>query len=102
MNSDLSPPAKDSTLKKEEKHIIIGVIERIEYEPLSEYSTHSDRVTNIGSLLFRMRLLCLRQIRILPFYTAWIFFVAITSTPVPATLGTMTSPILTGALLRPV
>ena len=51
MNSDLSPPAKDSTLKKKRTYIC-GLRARIEYEPLSEYSTRSDRVTNIGSLLF--------------------------------------------------
>ena len=50
MNSDLSPPAKDSTLKNK-KTYICGLRARIEYEPLSEYSTHSDRVTNIGYLL---------------------------------------------------
>ena len=51
ITSDFPPPAKDSTLKKKRTYIC-GLRARIEYEPLSEYSTHSDRVTNIGSLLF--------------------------------------------------
>ena len=50
MNSDLSPPAKDSTLKKKRTYIC-DLRARIECEPLSEHSTHSDRVTNIGYLL---------------------------------------------------
>ena len=50
INSDFPPTATVSTQSKKIPYIC-GLRARIEYEPLSEYSTHSDRVTNIGSLL---------------------------------------------------
>ena len=42
--------AKDSSQKKKIPYIC-GLRARIECEPFSEHSTHSDRVTNIGYLL---------------------------------------------------
>ncbi len=43
-------PAKNSS-PREKKPYICGLRARIECEPLSEHSTHSDRVTNIGLFL---------------------------------------------------
>ena len=37
--------------EREKRTYICGLGARIECEPLSEHSTHSDRVTDIGSLL---------------------------------------------------
>ena len=50
MNSDFTSTAKDSS-PKETIAYICGLRARIECEPISEHSTHSDRVTNIGYLL---------------------------------------------------
>ena len=50
IDSGFTPTAKDSTAKESIAYIC-GLRARIEYEPLSEYSTRSDRVTNIGLLL---------------------------------------------------
>ena len=50
MNSDFTSTAKDSS-KREQIAYICGLRTRIECEPLSEHSTRSDRVTNIGYLL---------------------------------------------------
>ena len=49
-NSDLSPAAKVS-FQREPIPYICGLRARIECEPLSEHSTRSDRVTNIGDRL---------------------------------------------------
>ena len=49
-NSDFTSTAKDSSPIKRIAYIC-GLRARIECEPLSEHSTHSDRVTNIGYLL---------------------------------------------------
>ena len=49
-NSEFTSTAKDST-QREKIPYICGLRTRIECEPVSEHSTHSDRVTNIGSLL---------------------------------------------------
>ena len=49
-NSDLPSAAKDST-QREKISYICGLRARIECEPFSEHSTHSDRVTDIGYLL---------------------------------------------------
>ena len=49
-NSDFTPAATVST-QREKIPYICGLRARIECEPLSEHSTHSDRVTNIGYLL---------------------------------------------------
>ena len=46
-NSDFTSTAKDST-STERIAYICGLRARIECEPVSEHSTHSDRVTNIG------------------------------------------------------
>ncbi len=48
-NSDLSPAAKVS-FQRGKAPYICSLRARIEYEPLSEYSTRSDRVTDIGCL----------------------------------------------------
>ena len=53
-------PAKDSSRREQIAHIC-GLRARIECEPLSEHSTHSDRVTNIGYCLFRGASVCLRN-----------------------------------------
>ena len=50
MNSDFAPTAKDSS-QREKPSYICGLRARIEWEPVSEHSTRSDRVTNIGYLL---------------------------------------------------
>ena len=50
MKSDFTSTAKDSP-PKETIAYICGLRARIECEPVSEHSTHSDRVTNIGYLL---------------------------------------------------
>ena len=50
MNSDFTSTAKDSS-RREQIAYICGLRARIECEPLSEHSTRSDRVTNIGYLL---------------------------------------------------
>ena len=50
MNSVFPPTAKDSSPKKTIAYIC-GLRARIECEPVSEHSTRSDRVTNIGYLL---------------------------------------------------
>ena len=47
MNSDFAPAAKVSS-QREKIPYICGLRARIECEPLSEHSTRSDRVTNIG------------------------------------------------------
>ena len=52
MKSDFTSTAKDSS-PKETIAYICGLRARIECEPVSEHSTHSDRVTNIGYCLFR-------------------------------------------------
>ena len=49
-NSEFTSTAKDST-QREKIPYICGLRTRIECEPVSEHSTHSDRVTNIGYLL---------------------------------------------------
>ena len=49
-NSEFTSTAKDST-QREKIPYICGLRPRIECEPVSEHSTHSDRVTNIGYLL---------------------------------------------------
>ena len=49
-NSEFTLTAKDST-QREKIPYICGLRTRIECEPVSEHSTHSDRVTNIGYLL---------------------------------------------------
>ena len=49
-NSDFTLTAKDST-PREQIAYICGLRTRIECEPVSKHSTHSDRVTNIGYLL---------------------------------------------------
>ena len=49
-NSEFTSTAKDST-QREKIPYICGLRTRIECEPVSEHSTHSDRVTDIGSLL---------------------------------------------------
>ena len=49
-NSEFTSTAKDST-QREKIPYICGLRTRIECEPVSEHSTHSDRVTNIGHLL---------------------------------------------------
>ena len=49
-NCNFVPIAKDSS-KREPIPYICGLRARIECEPLSEHSTRSDRVTNIGLLL---------------------------------------------------
>ena len=46
----IPPPAKDNS-QREKRSYICGLRKRIECDPLREYSTHSDRVTNIGFLL---------------------------------------------------
>ena len=46
-NCNFVPIAKDSS-KREPIPYICGLRARIECEPLSEHSTRSDRVTNIG------------------------------------------------------
>ncbi len=46
-NSDFSPATKVSS-PREPIPYICGLRARIECEPLSEHSTRSDRVTNIG------------------------------------------------------
>ena len=51
VNSDFAPAAKVS-FQKGKIPYICGLRARIECEPFSEHSTHSDRVTNIGYLLF--------------------------------------------------
>ena len=50
MNSDFTSTTKDS-FQKETIAYICGLRARIECEPVSEHSTRSDRVTNIGDLL---------------------------------------------------
>ena len=60
LNSAFAPTAKDSS-PKETIAYICGLRARIECEPLSEHSTHSDRVTNIGYCLFRGASVCLRN-----------------------------------------
>ena len=50
-NSDFTSTAKDSS-QREKPTYICGLRARIECEPFSEHSTRSDRVTNIGYLLF--------------------------------------------------
>ena len=49
-NPDFLQPPRNST-QREKNPYICGLRARIECEPLSEHSTHSDRVTNIGVLL---------------------------------------------------
>ena len=49
-NCNFVPIAKDSS-KREPIPYICGLRARIECERVSEHSTHSDRVTNIGVLL---------------------------------------------------
>ena len=49
-NSEFTSTAKDST-QSEKIPYICGLRTRIECEPVSKHSTHSDRVTNIGYLL---------------------------------------------------
>ena len=49
-NSEFTSTAKDST-QREKIPYICGLRTRIECEPVSEHSTHSDRVTKIGYLL---------------------------------------------------
>ena len=49
-NSEFTSTAKDS-FPREKVPYICGLRTRIECEPVSEHSTHSDRVTNIGYLL---------------------------------------------------
>ena len=49
INSNFSPTATDSSQRKKIPYIC-GLRARIECEPLSEHSTHSDRITNIGYL----------------------------------------------------
>ena len=51
MKSDFTSTAKDSS-PKETIAYICGLRARIECEPISEHSTRSDRVTNIGYRLF--------------------------------------------------
>ena len=51
LHSDFAPTAKDSSAKETIAYIC-GLRARIECEPFSEHSTHSDRVTNIGYCLF--------------------------------------------------
>ena len=51
MKSDFTSTAKDSS-PKETIAYICGLRARIECEPISEHSTHSDRVTNIGYYFF--------------------------------------------------
>ena len=58
------PAAKDSS-PKEKIPYICGLRARIECEPFSEHSTRSDRVTNIGYLLFGGASRLARQISIL-------------------------------------
>ena len=55
MKSDFTSTAKDSS-PKETIAYICGLRARIECEPISEHSTRSDRVTNIGYRLFGGRL----------------------------------------------
>ena len=49
INSDFAPATKVSSQRGKAPYIC-GLRARIEYEPLSEYSTRSDRVTDIGCL----------------------------------------------------
>ena len=60
-NCNFVPIAKDSS-KREPIPYICGLRARIECEPLSEHSTRSDRVTNIGYLLSLGASSCLRQL----------------------------------------
>ncbi len=62
INSGFPTVAKVSTQRKKLPYIC-GLRARIECEPLSEHSTHSDRVTNIGELLSLGASPCLRQPR---------------------------------------
>ena len=50
INYEFASIAKDSAKNKKLSYIC-GLRTRIECEPVSEHSTHSDRVTNIGYLL---------------------------------------------------
>ena len=52
-NCNFVPIAKDSS-KREPIPYICGLRARIECEPLSEHSTRSDRVTNIGYRLLHL------------------------------------------------
>ena len=50
VTSNFTVATKDSS-QREQISYICGLRARIECEPFSEHSTHSDRVTNIGYLL---------------------------------------------------
>ena len=62
MNSDFASAATVS-FQREPIPYICGLRARIECEPLSEHSTHSDRVTNIGDRLSLEASILPQQIR---------------------------------------
>ena len=70
MKSDFTSTAKDSS-PKEIITYICGLRARIECEPISEHSTRSDRVTNIGYRLFGGASPCELKQHFFHFYMCW-------------------------------